>query len=69
LFWAHYLQPRTSLFDRDPLPLQFGKLLTFRCDVGIPDVDCLAADPGRLKELETLPEEFFLLDLDEATEL
>ena len=69
LFWAHYLQPRTSLFDRDPLPLQFGKLLTFRCDVGIPDADWLAADPGRSKELETLPEEFFLLDLDEDTEL
>jgi hypothetical protein len=69
LFWAHYLQPRTSLFDRDPLPLQFGKLLTFRCDVGIPDADWLAADPGRSLETETLPDELFLLDLDEATEL
>lgn len=69
LFWAHYLQPRTSLFDHDPLPLQFGKLLTFRCDVGIPDADWLAADPGRSLESEAVPDELFLLDLDEATEL
>ena len=69
LFWANYLQPRTGLFDRDPVPLQFGKLLTFRCDVAILDGDWLTADPGRSQESETLPDEFFLLDLDEATEL
>lgn len=69
LFWAHYMQPRTSLFDRDPLPLQFGKLLTFGCDVGISDADWLAADPDRSRELESSTDEFFLTDLDEAVEL
>jgi hypothetical protein len=69
LFWANYLQPRTGLFDRDPLPLQFGKLLTFRCDIGISDPDWLAADPGRPEDPGLFSDEFFPADTDDGDEL
>jgi hypothetical protein len=46
LFWADYLQPKTSLFGGRAPFLQFGELLTFDCNVGIVDGDWLAGDPG-----------------------
>jgi Domain of unknown function (DUF4365) len=46
LFWADYLQPRTSLFGGKVPLLQFGELMTFDCDVGIVDREWLAGDPG-----------------------
>ena len=71
LFWAHYLQPRTGLFDRDPLPLQFGKLLAFRCDVGITDAEWLKADPGgsQHQEAELFPDDSSTDDAQAGAEL
>lgn len=69
LFWANYLQPRTGLFDRAPSPLQFGKLLTFQCDIGIADEEWLAADPRRTVEPDLFPDGFFPPTQDPGVDL
>lgn len=68
LFWADYLQPRTNLFARDPSPLQFGKLLNFRSNVGIIDTEWLAADPRPPEEPDLFAGGFFALDPDQGAE-
>jgi uncharacterized protein DUF4365 len=68
MLWADYLQPKTNLFTRDPSPLQFGKLLTFHCDIGINDADWKAVDPNPPQELGLFPGGFFATVSDEGAE-
>ena len=68
LFWADYLRPKATLFDRGTPPLRFGQLLTFGGNVGIVDQAWLSDDPDFTRE--TAPDaQWLLLDLGDDTDL
>jgi len=68
LFWADYLQPRTTLFCGAPV-LRFAPLLKFPCPVGIADKAWLSADPDFSKENAEHGAELLLPDFDDGADL
>lgn len=68
LFWADYLQPKTTLFDGDPLPLQFGSLLTLPCNVGIVDKTWLSADPAFARDAALYGQKLLLPDFEDGAD-
>jgi Domain of unknown function (DUF4365) len=68
LFWADYLQPKATLFDGDPPPLQFGSLLTFPCNVGIVDKAWLSADPEFARDTALYGQKLLLPDFEDGAD-
>src|SRR5262249_17814402 len=68
LFWADYLKPRTTLFSKEPLPLQFGSVAQFECAVGISDRDWLAVDPDFARTSLREAKALLLPDFDEEND-
>ncbi len=65
MFWADYLRPKTSLFDSATLPLQFGELIKFECEVGITDRQWLSKDP-EYAHTRALESKELLLDFEDS---
>jgi hypothetical protein len=68
LFWAHYLRPRTGLFNGNPFPLQFENLLSFNCEAGIRDAEWLSSDPETVRETNVSSQQILFPDVEDGVD-
>ena len=69
LFWADHLRPKTSLFDGNQPPLQFGELLTFDCDLGIIDKEWLSDDPDFGQDTASQSNDLFPREIEDGPDV